>query len=1148
MKIPFIPLQNKILVVFLICSHVIFAQVTPSIKTELPQIAPPSPTVAALMKFEEVPVNNYTGIPDIAIPLYNIATRSKDIALNLTLKYHPASIAADEVASYTGLGWNLMAGGTISRTVRGIPDEWLDRRYKIGIYQTGGSNLAINYNAALSYFNASPPPNNDIINEFIYDGFEHGKYDTDQDLYQFNFMGHTGRFIIKKNTSEQLEIVRLDNDEVIKIDFTYTGYIINSFTIRDDKGYKFTFDVKETTIENSSSFNINWNGVMGGSFTRDFNYISAFHLSSVKDINENILLSFEYNDDSQIYKERKSDGSNTYTTMVNSNPSSIVSAIEDCGASINILEPQQKTYTSTRTTNTKKLQHILVDGKAIIDFNLEVGRQDDNTNADSYRLKEIIVRKWNANSSITTEKIKKIELFHGYSEVLEKRMVLQKVTESNFIDTKTISHQMFYTSADPYNLGVQYEMIGKDYWGYFNKIPQGQSNLYHEATASFVTTDVLQKISLPTGGCMVFDFESNTYSYVGDQALTDFYDNPYNWVSHLDGHIFNTSHNNNTQVFEITDAQDAYMTLTTNFGSYSGSAPDWFLNICKYPNINTPVANFTTYNLESSPAAKLQYFEPGIYYVSFFSPLVELAGINNQNHNFGIQHRSKNLTQKYLYGGGIRIKRIGYFDTDVDQRYYLNRDFQNGVVPAKQKTYNYQFFDDAQKSSGSLVFGKPIYEYTRNVSAYAECTTDEGQVMQTQDYNIMYQSFTDSNNLSMQKTHGADVGYKNVTVSESGNGYTRFVYISPIDVPEVGYTIAYPFIPAQNVDYKRGLLSNEKVYHNDGRVLTETLSVYDNDYEENQVVTGIRLSSNDPCKYAFKFGSYGVYKATMDVNAANGCPGCLNCGYPTSYISYSRIYESFGRAKLLNQTKKEYFYNGATLQGTVSSKTSYTYNPVNKQIASTSTETYNNGSSDIETMLTKYYYLSNTTLTSINNVSQTEKIETLKNGSLINAQKVIYNADYRPATIQSSKGTQSLENRIQILNYDMYGNPLEARLENGSSMVYIWGYNNTLPIAVIQKTDNVVIPSSLITTAQDASNGTSETALATALNNLRTSLPYAQVTTYIHKPLVGVTSVTDPKGSKTSYTYDGFGRLSATRDNAGKLLTENKYHYRTELP
>ncbi|WP_298761858.1 hypothetical protein, partial [uncultured Psychroserpens sp.] len=40
---------------------------------ELPEVIPPSPTVANLMQFEEVPVSYYTGQPNISIPIYSKA-------------------------------------------------------------------------------------------------------------------------------------------------------------------------------------------------------------------------------------------------------------------------------------------------------------------------------------------------------------------------------------------------------------------------------------------------------------------------------------------------------------------------------------------------------------------------------------------------------------------------------------------------------------------------------------------------------------------------------------------------------------------------------------------------------------------------------------------------------------------------------------------------------------------------------------------------------------------------------------------------------------------------------------------------------------------------------------------------------------------
>src|SRR5690606_4909268 len=55
-------------------------------------------------------------------------------------------------------------------------------------------------------------------------------------------------------------------------------------------------------------------------------------------------------------------------------------------------------------------------------------------------------------------------------------------------------------------------------------------NAYSRNTDPENCTDhILQKISLPTGGCMIFDFESNTYSYIGDEEVTDFSESPDNY-------------------------------------------------------------------------------------------------------------------------------------------------------------------------------------------------------------------------------------------------------------------------------------------------------------------------------------------------------------------------------------------------------------------------------------------------------------------------------------------------------------------------------------------------------------------------------------------------------------------------------------------
>jgi hypothetical protein len=83
--------------------------------TYIPKYIPPSPNVAALMKFVDVPVSPYTGTSDISVPIFEID--AKGVKVPISLNYHTGGIKVEEEAGMVGLGWALTAGGSISRTV-----------------------------------------------------------------------------------------------------------------------------------------------------------------------------------------------------------------------------------------------------------------------------------------------------------------------------------------------------------------------------------------------------------------------------------------------------------------------------------------------------------------------------------------------------------------------------------------------------------------------------------------------------------------------------------------------------------------------------------------------------------------------------------------------------------------------------------------------------------------------------------------------------------------------------------------------------------------------------------------------------------------------------------------------------------------------
>jgi len=154
---------------------------TSSAQTNSPysQIIPPSPTSVQFQRYGDYPVSYFNGLPDITIPIFTI--KDGDITVPITLSYHASGTRVSDVSGFVGLGWTLEAGGMISRVINGVPDGIPDGHpmatFSVPATLANGVNMSSSWQ------------------DFKY--MEEGIYDHEYDIYSYNFLGKSGKYIIQ---------------------------------------------------------------------------------------------------------------------------------------------------------------------------------------------------------------------------------------------------------------------------------------------------------------------------------------------------------------------------------------------------------------------------------------------------------------------------------------------------------------------------------------------------------------------------------------------------------------------------------------------------------------------------------------------------------------------------------------------------------------------------------------------------------------------------------------------------------------------------------------------------------------------------------------------------------------------------------------
>lgn len=182
---------------------------------------PPPPNASSIIKSSILSLSKNTGAPNINIPLADVDGIKLKVPISIT--YNSTGIKVDEISGRSGMGWALNAGGLISRTLRGQPDESSTRI-------TPPSTLGTNCESYIFLKNAS---------------LENSAYDSEPDLFNFNIDGLSGSFIFDNLNN----IVQLSPDKIkIESDFNYLAPW--NFKITNKQGIKYYFG-GEDAVEKS---------------------------------------------------------------------------------------------------------------------------------------------------------------------------------------------------------------------------------------------------------------------------------------------------------------------------------------------------------------------------------------------------------------------------------------------------------------------------------------------------------------------------------------------------------------------------------------------------------------------------------------------------------------------------------------------------------------------------------------------------------------------------------------------------------------------------------------------------------------------------------------------------------------------------------
>ncbi|MEX0312646.1 MAG: RHS repeat domain-containing protein [Allomuricauda sp.] len=968
---------------------------------ELPKIIPGSPSVTTLMHFEEVPIDYYTGQPDIQLPIY-VKRLGPSLTIPISLRYTTMNLRIDERSGWTGRGWALDGEAMISRTVRHIRDEArLDDQelpirspFEVGIYHNGFFEVDFERGDA----------SDEELQRFLWNATGKGSgsqsifggdYDKEPDLYQLSLFGKHARFVIIKNIAGTLEVKMLSNDANLKVVPNYDSvtYSISSFTVTDTNAITYTMSITETNTSDSSTTSVLQNEQTSESDHRPKTHISAWKVKEIRNGSNQLLATYNYDTITESFQAPISYVEANFTGAGSTNMDFLRTFIYDDGLgnptddlefrryNASLTRPKRSvSYTSVSVASQKIRSIEFIDGSSI-DFLLGSQNHPEYDNSGGV-LEEIKI--FDANDILF------IRFDLVYEVTQNDILFLDRLDEYHKQDTNPLTYDLTYRDKEflpvpPSPSDNTYQ--NKDLWGYYKQAePPGTLSIYglpeKSADKEHVSTGSLTAISYPTGGKKEFEFESNHFSSMGFRDFNEWEFknlNPDNWDWSGEAQVFFTP-NAGTPIlddqdyFTITDEQEVILEYSVRDGDLDDpTVADYLQNVevrldkvIQQPGgdvvLEHMIGGFIVENigqhLEVHSEEKL-ILPPGeyrLYYLKYSSS--DGSGLDTET---SARVRYKTFKEDYdsaIHGGGLRIGSITFRDADNS----IKRQFTYNYTEAEIDTQgipgagphtstgvidgfltNIKEYEDSDLLTYLAVGG---YQGVGPVSALTANLPGSGNTTFIIPYRATPQfhvkEYLNSVNVSLTKNNY--VGYKKVSISEYDNGRSVYEYTSPSDFPTYheSYFDNTPFLPLKDKSHLHGALLKQRVHDSEDRLIREITNTYHDPIEISKAFW-LFTEYGDVCNWDQFYNTYDNYIAKSVENFGpdpyhQGGFGD-NCVVVSEEapVFYQKAYHYYNRYLLEESLTKDYFYDGSGTSSIVETRETFEYDTSNYKISTQNT-------------------------------------------------------------------------------------------------------------------------------------------------------------------------------------------------------------------